>query len=142
MSFGEVLKEIRIKNGDSLRRLGEKADIFFTRIDKIEKNINNVNKEILEKLLEAYPNLNDKKRLLMAYVNDLLPKNTENLLFNDINEVDNFYLNFLKALSIEERKNIYNSVLEKIEFFSLKNGNYKKKKSEIEKVKNIINNLK
>lgn len=29
MSFGEVLKEIRIKNGDSLRRLGEKADIFL-----------------------------------------------------------------------------------------------------------------
>lgn len=142
MSFGEVLKEVRTKNGDSLRRLGEKTDIFFTRIDKIEKGVNNINKEILEKLLEVYPSINDKKKLLTAYINDLLPNDTESILFNNSDTVEKFYLNFLKDLSIEERKNIYTLILEKIEFFSLKNGTYENKKSEIEKAKNIISGLK
>lgn len=140
MSFGEVLKEVRTKNGDSLRRLGEKTDIFFTRIDKIEKGTNNINKEILEKLLEVYPNPNDKKKLLNAYIKDLLPSNTEKFLSDD--NVENFYFNFLKDLNIEERKNIYTLILEKVELFSLKNGTYENKKSEIEKAKNIISGLK
>ena len=55
MSFGEVLKEIRLYNGDTLRSLGEKINLSFTYIDKIEKNGTPINKGFLEKLLIVYP---------------------------------------------------------------------------------------
>ncbi len=76
------------------------------------------------------------------YLSFLRGNDTEKILFNSNDTVEKFYLNFLKDLSIEERKNIYTLILEKIELFSLKNGTYENKKTEIEKAKNIISGLK
>ena len=33
--FGEILKEVRINNGDSFRSLADKIDIIFSYIDKL-----------------------------------------------------------------------------------------------------------
>lgn len=47
MKFGEVLKKIRIQQGDSLRGLSGKTGIYFTYTDKIEKSEKPINVEIL-----------------------------------------------------------------------------------------------
>lgn len=142
MSFGKVLKEIRLYNGDTLRSLGKKINFSFTYVDKIEKNITPINKGFLEKLLVVYP-LQENK-LIKAYLKEVLPNNyTFNKKdTNDINLIENFYFNFLKDLNIEEKKNIYNSILEKLEFFSLKNRTYEKKKEHFQKAKEILKNIK
>lgn len=125
MSFGEVLKEVRKKNGDSLRRLGEKTDIFFTRIGKIEKGTNNINKDILGKLIEVYSNPFDKKKLITSYIEELLPNNANFLISED---AESIYFKFLKTLPLEEKIKFYESILEKVELISLKNGSYESKK--------------
>lgn len=140
MTFGETLKEIRTKNGDSLRRLGEKTDIFFTRIDKIEKGTNNINKDILEKLLEVYPNPYDKKKLIIAYIEELLPANAEKNLSD--NNIEYIYFKILKTLPVSERIKFYTDILEKVELIALRSGTYDDKKDDIEKAKEIIKTLK
>ena len=64
MSFGKTFKEIRLKNNDSLRGLGEKIDISFSYIDQIEKGLRPINKDILEKFI-LYIKSNLKKHILM-----------------------------------------------------------------------------
>ena len=51
MSFGKFLKEIRLKNKDSLRSLAEKMELHFTFIDKIEKGTAPIS-EILPKMFQ------------------------------------------------------------------------------------------
>ena len=51
MSFGEVLKEIRLKHKDSLRGLAEKIELHFTFIDKIEKGTAPISKTFIEKIV-------------------------------------------------------------------------------------------
>ena len=142
MSFGEVLKEIRLYNEDTLRSLGEKINLSFTYIDKIEKNGTPINKGFLEKLLIVYPL--QKNKLIKAYLEEVLPSNytLDSKDINNKTSIENFYFNFLKDLDVEERKNIYSSILEKIEFFSLKNGTYEKKKEDLKKAKEILKNIK
>lgn len=70
-TFGEVLKEIRKTRGDTLQGLADKIDVVFTYIDKIEKGLRPINKDILEKLIKQYP-LN-KTTLEKAYLNEVLP---------------------------------------------------------------------
>lgn len=72
MSFGKILKEIRLENGDSLQRLSEKTGIVFTYIDKIEKALRPINKDNLEKFIKAYPLY--KKKLEKAYLDEMLPE--------------------------------------------------------------------
>lgn len=72
MKFGEVLKKIRIQQGDSLRGLAGKTGIYFTYIDKIEKSEKPINVEILEKVVKEYPL--QKKELIKAYVEETIPK--------------------------------------------------------------------
>ena len=136
MNFGQTLKEIRLKNGDSLRSLGNKTDVFFTYIDKIEKGVNVINKKLLEKLIATYPL--DEKILIDSYIKEMLPVNIN--LSDNNNE--NIYFKFLKSLDLEERKTIYSIILDKVELISLKNGSYEDKKEEIEKAKNLISQLK
>lgn len=69
--FGEILKEIRLANGDTLQSLAEKSSIVFTYIDKMEKGLRPINKNNLEKLIKVYPLY--KKKLEKAYLNEVLP---------------------------------------------------------------------
>uniref|UniRef100_UPI0025F167F8 helix-turn-helix domain-containing protein n=1 Tax=uncultured Fusobacterium sp. TaxID=159267 RepID=UPI0025F167F8 len=62
--FGKVLKEIRLKNGDSLKALGEKSEVSFSYIDRIERGEKSVSDKIFEKLLEIYPL--DRNKLIKA----------------------------------------------------------------------------
>ncbi len=87
-SFGEILKEIRIKNGDTFRSLAEKIDISFSYIDKVEKGLRPINKEMFSNLLRVYPF--DKKRLIDAYTLEVFPENAikELKLLKDINDYE------------------------------------------------------
>ena len=87
-SFGEVLKEVRLKNGDSMKSLSEKLGIFYTYVDKIEKNVRPINKNIFEKLLKAYSS--DKKKLITAYTLEVFPENSISFLSSSIFDLISF----------------------------------------------------
>lgn len=76
MSFGKLLKEIRLANKDSLRSLAEKMEVHFTFIDKIEKETSPVSKSFIEKIVLVYPN--EKNRLTKAYLKEILPQALQN----------------------------------------------------------------
>ena len=80
MSFGEILREIRMKNGDSLRKLAEKTDIVFTYIDRLEKGTVPINKNLLEKFIKAYPLY--KKQFEKAYLDEIMPETLKGSTFN------------------------------------------------------------
>lgn len=71
MAFGDILKEIRKKNKDSLRGLAEKMDISFSFIDKIEKGKAPVSKAFFEKVISVYTD--EKEILTKEYINSQLP---------------------------------------------------------------------
>lgn len=140
--FGEILKKIRKENGDSLRGLGEKIDVAFTYIDKIERGYSPINKPILEKLIKEYPLR--KNELMEAYLIEVMPEN-ENIhlkeIFNKNNTINKIYETLLTKLTNEEKKDFLNNLIEKIELKSLKNGNYEEDKKQIEIIKELITKI-
>ena len=76
MSFGKFLKEIRLKNKDSLRSLAEKMELHFTFIDKIEKGTAPISKTFIEKIVDIYPE--EKSKLKKEYLKEILPKMFQN----------------------------------------------------------------
>lgn len=90
MTFGKVLKEIRLENKDSLRSLAEKMELHFTFIDKIEKETAPVSKTFIDKILYVYPKY--KEKLSKAYLKEILPKTLQNE----------------KIIKIEKNQNILN----------------------------------
>lgn len=76
MSFGKLLKEIRLKNKDSLRSLAEKMELHFTFIDKIEKETAPISKTFIEKIITVYPE--EKGKLTKAYLKEILPQTLQN----------------------------------------------------------------
>ncbi|WP_300344547.1 helix-turn-helix transcriptional regulator [Fusobacterium sp.] len=137
MNFGEVLKEIRLKNNYSLRGLADKLGISFSYLNKIERGETPINKNVFEKIISFFPF--EKEIFIKSYINEFLPTN---LSLNNIIDSEYIYFKFLKSLDLEDRKNIYYSILEKVELSSLKNGSYENKKEEIEKAKISISELK
>lgn len=71
MSFGEILKHIRLEKKDSFRKLGAKMGTAFTYIDKIEKGLSPVSKNFFEKIIEVYPDY--ESELTAAYFKEVLP---------------------------------------------------------------------
>ena len=124
MRFGEILKKIRLKNGDSLRGLGDKIDSNFSYIDKVEKGTAPISKNLFEKILKAYPL--DKNKLIEAYCKEVLPdevKETLNLKIKDDFLSD--MITLVKNVDKENQKIIIYSIIDRLEHISLKNGKYK-----------------
>ena len=141
MSFGSTLKEIRLRRGDSLRKLADKIDLPFTFINSVEKGINPPSETMIEGLLKVYPL--EKKILSKAYSEEKLPdKVLKELDFDNITEdfLDSI-LGLVKTLDTSEQKNILNLILEKIEYMSFKSGNYDEVKEMINEAKEKINEL-
>nr|WP_310787960.1 helix-turn-helix transcriptional regulator [Fusobacterium nucleatum] len=137
MSFGEILKEIRKENGESLRRLAEKIDIAFSYIDRIEKNKNPISKNVFEKILKIYPL--HKEKLMKAYMEDTLP---DEILKNIGLKIENDFLDnmkdVVKMLDKESQKMAFLYIIERLEYTSLKNGTYDKIKTMLDKVKERV----
>ncbi len=151
MIFGKVLKEIRTKKGDSLRKLGEKTGVVFTYIDKIEKGEKPINSEILSKLIKEYP-LN-KKELVEAYTKEMVPdfvveeiKKDEKAddfisLVKVSDDLEELYNMLFKGLELTEQKEILNTIVERLEVLSYKKGQLEENKDKIEKIKETLKKL-
>ena len=141
MSFGSTLKEIRLRRGDSLRKLADNIDLPFTFINRVEKGINPPSETMIEGLLKVYPL--EKKILSKAYSEEKLPdKVLKELDFDNITEdfLDSI-LGLVKTLDTSEQKNILNLIIEKIEYMSFKSGHYDEVKEMIDEAKEKINEL-
>ena len=141
-TFGEVLKEIRLKNTDTMRALSEKLDIVYTYVDKIEKGIRPINKNIFEKLLNIYPL--DKKKLMIAYTLEVFPENAikDLKLLNDMNDYEYIYKFLFENLTDEEKKNLLKNMYDRLEIDCYKKGTYENNKEKLNLIKSKIDNLK
>lgn len=140
-SFGEILKEIRIKNGDTFRSLAEKIDISFSYIDKVEKGLRPINKEMFSNLLRVYPF--DKKRLIDAYTLEVFPENAikELKLLKDINDYEYIYEFLFNNLTDIEKKNLLKNMFDRLEVELFKKGTYENNKEKLNIIKSKIDNL-
>ena len=140
-TFGEILKEIRIKNGDTFRSLAEKIDISFSYIDKVEKGLRPINKEMFSNLLRVYPF--DKKRLIDAYTLEVFPKNAikDLKLLKDTNDYEYIYEFLFNNLTDIEKKNLLKNMFDRLEVELFKKGTYENNKEKLNIIKSKIDNL-
>ena len=120
MNFGQTLKEIRIKNGDSLRKLSEKTDIVFTYIDRLEKGTVPINKNLLEKIIKAYPLY--KKQLEKAYLDEIMPESLKGSTFNMEKQKVNTVI--LPVYGKASAGNGYINLDQEIYYFPVKKGDF------------------
>lgn len=139
--FGEILKEIRIKNGDTFRSLADKIDISFSYIDKVEKGLRPINKEMFSNLLRVYPF--DKKRLIDAYTLEVFPENAikELKLLKDTNDYEYIYEFLFNNLTDVEKKNLLKNMFDRLEVELFKKGTYENNKEKLNIIKSKIDNL-
>ena len=140
-TFGEILKEIRIKNGDTFRSLAEKIDISFSYIDEVEKGLRPINKEMFSNLLRVYPF--DKKRLIDAYTLEVFPENAikELKLLKDTNDYEYIYEFLFNNLTDIEKKNLLKNMFDRLEVELFKKGTYENNKEKLNIIKSKIDNL-
>ena len=140
-TFGEILKEVRIKNGDTFRSLAEKIDISFSYIDKVEKGLRPINKEMFSNLLRVYPF--DKKRLIDAYTLEVFPENAikELKLLKDTNDYEYIYEFLFNNLTDIEKKNLLKNMFDRLEVELFKKGTYENNKEKLNIIKSKIDNL-
>ncbi|MEJ6467800.1 MULTISPECIES: helix-turn-helix transcriptional regulator [Fusobacterium] len=140
MKFGEVLKKIRIKNGDSLRRLGEKIDNNFSYIDKVEKGTAPISKNLFEKLIKTYPM--ERTELITAYCKEVLPDEIKKKLGLEIeNDFLDDVFSMVSNMDKESKKAIITNIIDRMEFVSLKNGSYENVKKMLEEARNKTEKL-
>ena len=120
MNFGQTLKEIRIKNGDSLRKLSEKTDIVFTYIDRLEKGTVPINKNLLEKFIKAYPLY--KKQFEKAYLDEIMPESLKGSTFNMEEQKVNTVI--LPVYGKASAGNGYINLDQEIYYFPIKKGDF------------------
>lgn len=120
MAFGEIFKEIRLKNNDSLRGLGEKIDISFSYIDQIEKGLRPINKDILEKIIKVYPLY--KRQLEKAYFDEIMPESLKDSTFNMEEQKVNTVI--LPVYGKASAGNGYINLDQEIYYFPIKKGNF------------------
>lgn len=140
--FGKVLKEIRIKNGDSLPKLGEKIPVAFSYIDRVEKGKTSISKKIFEKILEIYKF--DNEKLIEAYCEEMLPEVVKKkMIKTNENKRDILLEMFLLISKMDKKikKNIILSIIERLEYISLKEGKYDKIKNILDQAKEKTENL-
>ena len=120
MTFGKILKEIRLKNGDSLQRLAEKTEIVFTYIDKIEKGTRPINKDNLEKFIKVYPLY--KKQFEKAYLDEIMQESLKGSTFNMEEQKVNTVI--LPVYGKASAGNGYINLDQEIYYFPIKKGDF------------------
>ena len=120
MTFGKILKEIRLKNGDSLQRLAEKTEIVFTYIDKIEKGTRPINKDNLEKFIKVYQLY--KKQFEKAYLDEIMPESLKGSTFNMEEQKVNTVI--LPVYGKASAGNGYINLEQEIYYFPIKKGDF------------------
>ena len=143
MSFSVELKKARFANNDSLRSLSEKIGVSHVYINNIEKGTTPPSKNFLEKITDIYPN--NKKELVKAYLEDVLPNGMSEMLVEGAilkDKTEQKLLEYLLSLSTQkERKDLFELMLLQREMQARKNGTYEERKEELETIKKQIEEL-
>ena len=134
-----VLKKLRESRNLTITELAAKAGLGRGTIGDIETGKNKSTIATVDTLSKAL-GLNKKEREQIFA--SMLPKDIGKRLLGDhSDEFLDGLLELLKLVEVEEQKNILNLITEKVEYLSLKNGNYKQVEGLIKEVKEKINEL-
>ena len=141
ISFGKILKEVRLNNGDSIRGLGEKINVVFSFIDKVEKGIAQPSEKLYDGVIKVYPLY--RRKFTLEYVKTKLPQSAlDELNINDISEdsLDRILI-LLELLEKDEKKLILNNIVEKVELKAYQNGTLETLKNLLDEIKEKIEEL-
>ena len=138
-TLGITLKKLRESRNLTIAELATKAGLGRGTIGDIETGKNKSTIATVDTLSKAL-GLNKKEREQIFA--SMLPRDIgKRLLGNDSDEFLDGLFELLKLVEVEEQKNILNLITEKVEYLSLKNGNYKQVEGLINEVKEKIEKL-
>ena len=138
-TLGITLKKLRESRNLTIAELATKAGLGRGTIGDIETGKNKSTIATIDTLSKALELSKKERERLFA---SMLPKDIGSRLLGDnSNEFLDGFLELIKLVKAEEQKSILNLITEKIEYLSLKNGNYKAVKGLIEEVKKKIDEL-
>lgn len=138
-TLGITLKKLRESRNLTIAELATKAGLGRGTIGDIETGKNKSTIATVDTLSKAL-GLNKKEREQIFA--SMLPRDIgKKLLGDDSDEFLDGLFELLKLVEVEEQKNILNLITEKVEYLSLKNGNYKQVEGLINKVKEKIEEL-
>ncbi|WP_455037257.1 helix-turn-helix domain-containing protein [Leptotrichia massiliensis] len=138
-TLGITLKKLRESRNLTIAELATKAGLGRGTIGDIETGKNKSTIATVDTLSKAL-GLNKKEREQIFA--SMLPRDIgKKLLGDDSDEFLNGLFELLKLVEVEEQKNILNLITEKVEYLSLKNGNYKQVEGLINEVKEKIEEL-
>jgi transcriptional regulator, araC family len=138
-TLGITLKKLRESRNLTIAELATKAGLGRGTIGDIETGKNKSTIATVDTLSKAL-GLNKKEREQIFA--SMLPRDIgKRLLGDDSDEFLDGLFELLKLVEVEEQKNILNLITEKVEYLSLKNGNYKQVEGLINEVKEKIEKL-
>lgn len=138
-TLGITLKKLRESRNLTIAELATKAGLGRGTIGDIETGKNKSTIATVDTLSKAL-GLNKKEREQIFA--SMLPRDIgKRLLGDDSDEFLDGLFELLKLVEVEEQKNILNLITEKVEYLSLKNGNYKQVEGLINEVKEKIEEL-
>ena len=138
-TLGITLKKLRESRNLTIAELATKAGLGRGTIGDIETGKNKSTIATVDTLSKAL-GLNKKEREQIFA--SMLPKDIGKRLLGDhSDEFLDGLLELLKLVEVDEQKSILNFITEKVEYLSLKNGNYKQVEGLIKEVKEKIDEL-
>lgn len=138
-TLGITLKKLRESRNLTIAELATKAGLGRGTIGDIETGKNKSTIATVDTLSKAL-GLNKKEREQIFA--SMLPRDIgKRLLGDDSDEFLDGLFELLKLVEVKEQKNILNLITEKVEYLSLKNGNYKQVEGLINEVKEKIEEL-
>ena len=138
-TLGITLKKLRESRNLTIAELAAKAGLGRGTIGDIETGKNKSTIATVDTLSKAL-GLNKKEREQIFA--SMLPRDIGKKLLGDHSDefLDGLF-ELWKLVEVEEQKNILNLITEKVEYLSLKNGNYKQVEGLINEVKEKIEEL-
>ena len=138
-TLGITLKKLRESRNLTIAELATKAGLGRGTIGDIETGKNKSTIATVDTLSKALGlNKREREQLFAS----MLPKDIGDRLSGDnSDEFLDGLLELLKLVEVDEQKSILNFITEKVEYLSLKNGNYKAVKGLIEEIKRKIDEL-
>jgi transcriptional regulator, araC family len=138
-TLGITLKKLRESRKLTIAELAAKAGLGKGTVGDIETGKNKSTISTVDTLSKAL-GLNKKERECLFA--SMLPRDIGKKLLDDNSDefLDSLF-ELLRLVEVKERKSILNFITEKVEYLSLKNGNYKQVEELIKEVKEKIEKL-
>ena len=91
-SGGEVVRELRLQKGITIKKLSELVDTHYVFLSKLERNMEKPSEELIKKLADILDYKDDINLLILSF--NRIPKEIEKILLDDPNlaiEIPAFY---------------------------------------------------